>query len=308
MINFFYSDEYLNHDTGTHPESIQRIKTVKDLLYNEYKNHNFIEPPLALKENILLVHDKDYVESIFNNIPKEGYNYFDPDTIACPKSLNSYLSAVGGSVEAINHHFNNNINNKVYFCAHRPPGHHAERNKAMGFGVFNNVAISAQFALKNKDISKILIVDFDVHHGNGTQHIFETNKNIFYASSHQYPYYPGTGNISEIGVGNIFNCPLPSGCDSKLFRELFIRDIIEKINEKFDLIYFSAGFDAHYLDPLASINLEDNDFSWVTKIILEKFAINNIPIISVLEGGYDMKGLYNGLNNHLKVLQEYSNE
>tara|TARA_Y100000996_G_scaffold415586_1_gene411458 strand:- start:984 stop:1910 length:927 start_codon:yes stop_codon:yes gene_type:complete len=308
MINFFYSDEYLNHDTGSHPESIQRIKTVKDLLFKKYSDHNFIIPSLASKELILNVHDKNYVDSIFQNIPKEGYNYFDPDTIACPNSLNSYLSAVGGCIDAVNHHINQNKSNKVYFCAHRPPGHHAERNKAMGFGVFNNVAISAQYAIQHKIFSKILIVDFDVHHGNGTQHIFENNKNIFYASSHQYPFYPGTGDISEKGVGNIFNCPLPSGCQSELFRELFMKNIIDKINENFDLIYFSAGFDAHHLDPLASINLKDEDFFWVTKIVLEKFAVNNIPIISLLEGGYDMKGLYNGLNNHLKVLQEYSNE
>ena len=155
--------------------------------------------------------------------------------------------------------------------------------------------------------SKILILDFDVHHGNGTQHIFENNPNIFYASSHQYPFYPGTGSFNEVGVGNIFNCPLPSDCDSSSFRTLFRKNIIDKIDTTFDLIYFSAGFDAHKLDPLASINLEDNDFYWVTKIVLEKFA-NNVPIISVLEGGYDMKGLYNGLNNHLKKLVEYSNE
>tara|TARA_B100001063_G_scaffold177870_1_gene166784 strand:- start:844 stop:1377 length:534 start_codon:yes stop_codon:yes gene_type:complete len=177
----------------------------------------------------------------------------------------------------------------------------------MGFGVFNNVAISADYAYRSLKFKKILIVDFDVHHGNGTQHIFENSPNIFYASCHQYPYYPGTGDITERGVGNIFNCPLPANCESKLFQELFSRHILDKIVEKFDLLYFSAGFDAHRLDPLASINLEDEDFYWITKKVLDKFA-NNIPVISVLEGGYDMKGLYNGLNNHLKVLQDYSNE
>ena len=307
MINFYYSDEYFNHDTGSHPESIERIKVVKELLFKEYASHNFIEPSLATKELISNVHDINYIDNIFENIPTSGFNYFDPDTIACPSSLKSYLSAVGGSVDAVDHSRASQKDKNVYFCAHRPPGHHAEKNKAMGFGVFNNIAVSAQYANTIKNYSKILIVDFDVHHGNGTQHIFENNPNIFYASSHQFPFYPGTGDISETGNGNIFNCPLPSGCDSILFRKLFTENILEKINHNFDLLYFSAGFDAHKLDPLASINLEDDDFKWITEVIIEKYA-SNIPIISVLEGGYDMKGLYNSLNNHLKVLQKYSNE
>ena len=307
MINFYFSDEYLNHDTGSHPESIQRIKTVKQLLNDKYNNHNFIEPSKASIDLISNVHDKDYVEEILINIPKSGFYHFDPDTIASPGSLNSYLMAVGGSVDSVIHSLNHQSKNPVYFCAHRPPGHHAEKNKAMGFGVFNNVAIAAQFALENGNYDKILIIDFDVHHGNGTQHIFESNSNIYYASSHQYPFYPGTGNENEIGVGNIFNCPLPSGCDSELFRKLFQEKIIDKINIEFDIIFFSAGFDAHKLDPLASINLENDDFDWVTKAILKKFA-KDIPVISVLEGGYNMDGLYNGLDFHLKILDEYSNE
>ena len=307
MINIISSEEYKNHDTGNHPESIERIKVVNNLIKEEYSKHNLIEPTIADKKIISLVHDIEYVNNIYDSIPTSGFNYFDPDTIASPNSLKSYLSAVGGSVDAVDHsRYSQKVSN-VYFCAHRPPGHHAEKNKAMGFGVFNNVAISAQYAYTKKKFSKILIVDFDVHHGNGTQHIFEDNPNIFYASSHQFPFYPGTGDISETGNGNIFNCPLPSGCDSILFRKLFTENILEKINHNFDLLYFSAGFDAHKLDPLASINLEDDDFKWITEVIIEKYA-SNIPIISVLEGGYDMKGLYNSLNNHLKVLQKYSNE
>jgi acetoin utilization deacetylase AcuC-like enzyme len=271
-----------------------------------YSKHNFIEPTIADKKIISLVHDLEYVNSIYDSIPNSGFTYFDPDTIASPNSLKSYLLAVGGSVDAVNYILDNK-NKGVFFCAHRPPGHHAESNKAMGFGVFNNVAISAQYAQNSEKFKKILIVDFDVHHGNGTQHIFENNPDIYYASSHQFPFYPGTGSFNEVGVGNIFNCPLHSGCDSSSFKSLFRKNIVDKIDAKFDLIYFSAGFDAHKLDPLASINLEDDDFYWVTKIILEKFA-NNVPIISVLEGGYDMKGLYHGLNNHLKALVEYSDE
>ena len=306
MINIIFSQEYKNHDTGNHPESIERIKVVNNLINEEYSKHNLIEPTIADKKIISLVHDEEYIENIFVSIPNSGFTYFDPDTIASPKSLKSYLLAAGGSVDAVNNILKNK-NKGVFFCAHRPPGHHAESNRAMGFGVFNNVAISAQYALNFGKFKKILIIDFDVHHGNGTQHIFENNPNIYYASSHQFPFYPGTGSFDEVGVGNIFNCPLPSDCDSSSFRSLFRKNIVDKINTKFDLIYFSAGFDAHKLDPLASINLEDEDFYWVTKIILEKFA-NNVPIISVLEGGYDMKGLYHGLNNHLKALVEYSDE
>ncbi len=306
MINIIFSQEYKNHDTGNHPESIERIKVVNNLIKEVYSKHNLIEPTIADKKIISLVHDEEYIDNIFISIPNSGYTYFDPDTIASPNSLKSYLLAAGGSIDAVNYILDNK-NKGVFFCAHRPPGHHAEINKAMGFGVFNNVAISAQYALNSGKFKKILIVDFDVHHGNGTQHIFENNSNIYYASSHQFPFYPGTGSLNEVGVGNIFNCPLPSDCDSISFRSLFRKNIVNKIDTKFDLIYFSAGFDAHKLDPLASINLEDDDFYWVTKIILEKYA-NNVPIISVLEGGYDMDGLYHGLHNHLKALVEYSDE
>ena len=307
MINILFSQEYKNHDTGNHPESIKRIEVVNNLIKEKYKKQNLIEPTIADKNMISLVHGKEYVNYIFDSIPTSGLSYLDPDTIACPTSLKSYLLAVGGSVDAVKKIIEDDNKKNVYFCAHRPPGHHAERNKAMGFGVFNNVAVSAQYALSTGKFKKILIVDFDVHHGNGTQHIFENNPDIHYASSHQFPFYPGTGSSNEIGIGNIFNCPLPSDCNSDTFKALFRKNIVDKINNNFDLIYFSAGFDAHKLDPLASINLENEDFYWVTKIILEKLA-NNVPIISVLEGGYDMKGLFHGLDNHLKALLEYSNE
>ena len=175
----------------------------------------------------------------------------------------------------------------------------------MGFGVFNNIAIIAKHALQNPKINKILIVDFDVHHGNGTQHIFENNTNVFYASSHQYPFYPGTGSIEEKGNSNIFNCPLEANTPSDIFRKMFQVNIIDKINCQFDLILFSAGFDAHYRDPLASINLIKEDFYWVTNMILSKFG-GKIPVISMLEGGYDEEGLKEGLNSHLEALRDYT--
>ena len=150
MINFYYSDEYFNHDTGSHPESIERIKVVKELLFKEYASHNFIEPSLATKELISNVHDINYIDNIFENIPTSGFNYFDPDTIASPSSLNSYLSAVGGSVDAVDHSRDSQKDKNVYFCAHRPPGHHAEKNKAMGFGVFNILLFLLNMPIQKK--------------------------------------------------------------------------------------------------------------------------------------------------------------
>lgn len=307
-LNFITDDVYLDHDTGPHhPENIERYKVVKSLLNTNFHNHNYIKPRLASIEEICSVHDPDYVNSIIKGIPSDGYNYYDPDTLASPKSLNSYLSAVGGPLIALENILIHNQlkTNSVYFCNHRPPGHHAEISKAMGFGVFNNISILATQALLNPNINKILIIDFDVHHGNGTQHIFENNKNIFYASSHQYPFYPGSGSVEEKGVGNIFNCNLISNTLSDDFRIKFKKDIIDKINCNFDLVLFSAGFDAHHRDPLASINLIEDDFYWVTSMILSKFG-GKVPVISLLEGGYDKEGLKNGLNSHLKALMEYT--
>ncbi len=306
-INFIMDDEYLNHDTGnSHPENIERYKTVKSLIKSNFSDHYFHKPREATIAELSLVHDVDYIESIISNIPSDGFFHYDPDTIGSPSSLKSYLLAAGGSIFAFEDIINKNSlkKNCSYFCAHRPPGHHAEISKAMGFGVFNNVAISASYALKNPNINKILIVDFDVHHGNGTQHFFENNPNVIYASSHQFPFYPGSGSLAEKGCGNIFNCPLDSNTSSNDFRLIFEQNIISKINHKFDLIYFSAGFDAHHKDPLASINLIDEDFYWVTDIVLNKFG-GKVPVISVLEGGYDSEGLKNGLNNHLMAFSEY---
>lgn len=307
-INFIMDDEYLNHDTGkSHPENIERYLIVKSLIEEKYSQHNFIKPREVSLEELYSIHQTEYVNNIINSIPDKNFFYYDPDTIGSSTSLKSYLLAAGGSILAFEEIIRMNYlkKNSSFFCAHRPPGHHAEASKAMGFGVFNNVAVSAANAFKNPNINNILIVDFDVHHGNGTQHSFENNPNIVYASSHQFPFYPGSGDIAETGCGNIYNCPLEAGVNSKEFRYLFEKHIISPINQDFDLIYFSAGFDAHYKDPLASINLIDEDFYWVTDIVLNKFG-GQTPVISVLEGGYDKEGLKNGLDEHLKALYEYN--
>ena len=295
----------VNHLTGDgHPEQPKRVAAITERLK---KNKSLIwDKPTSFDENILKkAHGEDYVSMVKKSFPNQGLKFLDGDTIISPGSKDATIDAVGSVIKAVDGVEQKKFRNA--FCVVRPPGHHAEKNKAMGFCIYNNCAVAAHYLIEKYKYKKIAIFDPDVHHGNGTQHIFESNPNVFYASSHQFPFYPGTGDISETGNGNIFNCPLPSGCDSILFRKLFTENILEKINHNFDLLYFSAGFDAHKLDPLASINLEDDDFKWITEVIIEKFA-SNIPIISVLEGGYDMKGLYNSLNHHLKVLQKYSNE
>ena len=297
-------EERLQHVTPPgHPEQVARLEYILEALKDI--NLSRVSAPMAAEDDILRIHPREHINYLQDAVPETGFKTIDGDTHISSGSLTAAYRAAGGVLRAVDIVLSGEAKNA--FVAVRPPGHHAENAKAMGFCIFGNVAIAAKYAIEIHGLNRVAVVDFDVHHGNGTQHIFENNPNIFYASSHQFPYYPGTGDISERGRGNIFNCPLPSNCSSELFRELFSKHIIDKIEENFDLLYFSAGFDAHKLDPLASINLDDEDFFWVTQKVLEKFA-NNIPVISVLEGGYDMKGLYNGLNNHLKVLQDYSNE
>jgi len=209
-INFIMDDEYLNHNTGeSHPENIERYITVKSLIEEKYSQHNFIKPREVSLDELYLIHETEYVDNVINSIPDKNFFYYDPDTIGSSTSLKSYLLAAGGPILAFEEIIRMNYlkKNSSFFCAHRPPGHHAEKSKAMGFGVFNNVAVSAANAIKNPNINSILIVDFDVHHGNGTQHSFENNPNIVYASSHQFPFYPGSGDITERGCGNFYNCP-----------------------------------------------------------------------------------------------------
>ena len=308
MINFYFSDEYVNHDTGSHPESIQRIKTVKQLLNNKYTKHHFIEPSIASTELISNVHDKQYIEEILMNIPKSGFYHFDPDTIASSTSLNSYLMAVGGSVDSVIHSINHQSKNPVYFCAHRPPGHHAEKNKAMGFGVFNNVAIAAQFALEQKNYNKILIIDFDVHHGNGTQDIFYNDKNVLYISTHQYPYYPGSGSEKENGkYNNVLNIPLEAGTTGNEYLNAYEK-VLDKLKEfKPEFLLFSAGFDAHIDDPLAQLRLSSEDFYKITKRTLEvSKPFCNGNIVSILEGGYDLRALQESTQRHVDALIEFN--
>ena len=247
-----------------HPECPERLSAVLDALGSkEFGGLQRETAPAATREQIVRVHPKSYVDAMLNSVPMEGYAVVDADTVLSPGSGEAVLRAAGSAVHGVNLVISGKVQNA--FCAVRPPGHHAEPNQAMGFCVFNNVAIAAQHARSVHGLKRVAVVDFDVHHGNGTQTMFERDANLFYASTHQMPLYPGTGLPSEHGIANnILNCSLPPGADSRYFRAI-ISDSVLPALEKFcpELILISAGFDAHRADPLANIRLEDEDFGWV---------------------------------------------
>jgi acetoin utilization deacetylase AcuC-like enzyme len=232
-------------------------------------------------------------------IPEEGINHFEADTHASPASLQAALTGIGGAVAAVDAVFSGKADNA--FVAARPPGHHAEREKAMGFCFFNNAAIAARHAQKAHGAERVAIVDWDVHHGNGTQDIFLADPSVLFCSTHQMPLYPGTGAKDETGAGNIVNAPLSPDTGSDHFREAFRSRVLPRVADfRPDLIIISAGFDAHHRDPLAQINLVADDFDWATGKLMdlsEKSANNRV--VSLLEGGYDLEGLAESAATHI---------
>ena len=299
-------EDCLEHLTPTgHPEQVARLEYILDAL----KEINLlrVSAPMAADDDILRIHPLEYISYLKGSLPQTGYKSLDGDTHISSGSLTAAYRAAGGVLRAIDIVLSGEAKNA--FVAVRPPGHHAETQTAMGFCLFGNIALGAKHALDFHGLKRVAVIDFDVHHGNGTQELLWDESRCLTFTSQQMPLWPGTGSKEEQGnFNNIVNIPLPPGSSGVLMREKYEMLVFPALKEfKPELILISAGFDAHKLDPLASINLEDNDFYWVTKIVLEKFA-NNVPIISVLEGGYDMIGLHNGLNNHLKRLVEYSNE
>lgn len=300
----FTHRDCLFHDTGTgHPERADRLRAVLHQLdLDNFPTLERREAPLALREHLALAHTKTYLDQIADHAPATGVIHLDPDTTMSPGSQAAALRAAGAVTKAIDTVMQEPGSNA--FCAIRPPGHHAEADHAMGFCLYNNIAIGAHYARKNYNLERIAIVDFDVHHGNGTQAIFENDPGVFYASSHQAPFFPGTGDPSETGVGNIVNTPLAEGSGSRDFRAAYDNIILPALNAFHpELILISAGFDAHEKDPLANINLTASDFSWVTKKLMEvadKHAGGRI--VSTLEGGYDLEGLAEGVDAHVKAL------
>ena len=298
------TDTYLNHDTGQgHPERADRVSVV---IENLKKNKKLIwKKPLKFDTKYLkIAHESDYIDEVENSFPKKGLHFLDGDTIVSPGSRQASSDAVASIITAID-----SVQNKEFknvFCPVRPPGHHAEKDKAMGFCIYNNVAVGAHYLIEKFKLNKIAIIDFDVHHGNGTQNIFYDNEKVLYISTHQYPFYPGTGGINEKGKhDNILNIPLPAGTNSEEYLNAY-EHVLKKLKEfKPEFLLFSAGFDAHQDDPLAQFKLRSKDFYDITKRTLKVInkSINN-KVVSILEGGYDLNALKESSEYHLKALIE----
>ena len=293
------------HDTGTHhPESQERLVSIFESL-KKFKSQKikWIDGEDINLQHINVVHPEEHVNKIKKNIPSTGYFNIDADTILSANSFKAALKAVGSICKATDLVCTQKFNNA--FCPIRPPGHHAEFQRAMGFCLFNNVAIGSYYAKLQYKLKKIAVIDFDVHHGNGTQKAFWNDPNMFYASTHQEGIFPGTGFKDEVGVdNNIVNVPLPAGTNGLLFKKSYEDIIIPKL-QKFspDMIFVSAGFDAHKDDPLADFKLLEEDFFWVTselKNFADKYCKKRL--VSCLEGGYNINALVKSCIAHVKGL------
>ncbi len=307
MLVYTHSDCQLKDNGFNHPERKERLVTIIDSIKRiKDTKINFKEAPIADIETISLVHPTKHIQKIFSNIPKNGLIGVEKepyaDTMLCPNSKNAILRSCGAGLAAVDDLMKNN---ERVFCAIRPPGHHAETVKAMGFCFVNNAAVAARYLQQKYEVNKVAIIDFDVHHGNGTQEIFYNDETVAYGSSHEFPLFPGTGSEQETGAGNIFNAPLKSGIKGKQFLDIFENKILSPIDKfKPEVIIISAGFDAHFRDPLANINLESEDFYQITKKIVELANVqSNGRIISFLEGGYDLQALSESIKQHLLALK-----
>jgi acetoin utilization deacetylase AcuC-like enzyme len=294
----------LLHDTGVgHPECVDRLRAVLGSLEaDRFRGLVRREAPVAALEDIIRVHPRSYVEGILAEIPAQGLVYLDDDTVVGPHSGEAALRAAGAVVAAVDAVIAEPGCNA--FCAVRPPGHHAEPQRAMGFCLFNNIAIGACRARGVHRLERVAIIDFDVHHGNGTQAVVEDDPHLFYASTHQALLYPGTGRRNERGCGNVVNAPLRAGSASADFRHAVTEFILPELNEfRPDLVMISAGFDGHYQDPLAELELTEDDFAWVTAK-LKEVAVRHCDgrLVSILEGGYDLAALAAAAAAHVAVL------
>ncbi len=297
----------LNHLTPAgHPERPDRLRAIERALEGErFQNLARVEAPAASLETIALCHPMDYVTAIRDATPQNGLAQLDADTSMSPGSFEAALRAAGGAVFAVDEVMAGKARNA--FVATRPPGHHTETARPMGFCLFNNAAIAARHAQKEHGIARAAVIDFDVHHGNGSQDIFWSDATVMYGSTHQMPLYPGTGAKNERGEHDtIVNAPLRPGDGGVKFREAFESVILPRLRDFApELIVISAGFDAHVRDPLANLNLLESDFEWGTRKLMEvadKYAQGRV--VSVLEGGYDLQGLANSAAAHVAALMQ----
>ena len=302
------SDTYQNHNTGEgHPEKIDRVTAVIEN-FKKLNNKNLVwKKPSNFEQSILIkTHTKDYIKQVNLSFPQSGLKFLDGDTVVSPGSKDATKDAVGSIISAIDGVEKKEFKNA--FCCVRPPGHHAEKEKAMGFCIFNNVAVGANYLIEKYKYKKIAIIDFDVHHGNGTQDIFYNDKNVLYISTHQYPYYPGSGSEKENGkYNNVLNIPLQAGTTGNEYLNAYEK-VLDKLKEfKPEFLLFSAGFDAHIDDPLAQLRLSSEDFYKITKRTLEvSKPFCNGNIVSILEGGYDLKALQESTQRHVDALIEFN--
>lgn len=295
----------LYHETPSgHPESSDRLRAVLRALEDEAFQYLLREEaPRAAREEIARVHPSYFIDAVLKAVPEKGFASLDPDTHVSPGSGEAALRAAGAVVTAVDRVMSGAALNA--FCAVRPPGHHAEPTRAMGFCLFNNVAVGALHARQKHGLGRIAVVDFDVHHGNGTQAMFEEDENLFFASSHQMPLYPGTGRPSERGrANNIVNAALDPGAGSHEFRQAWDNTVLPALDAfRPDFILVSAGFDAHRRDPLANMNLTEQDYAWVTARLCAIAATHCAGrLVSTLEGGYDLNALAASAAAHVKAL------
>jgi acetoin utilization deacetylase AcuC-like enzyme len=308
MLNttIYTHEACLDHRPGAHhPEAPERLQAVLQALKSpEFPDLHWSEAPRGLPEQLLLVHTPGYVDEVYAAVPSHGTRVLDGgDTVMSAGSLEAVLRCVGAAcagVDAVMAGTTRNV-----FCATRPCGHHAEADRAMGFCVFNQAAIAALHARQRHGLRRVAVVDFDVHHGNGTQHAFDRDPDLFYGSCHQWPFYPGTGSTTESGVAhNIVNIPLERGSGSAVFRDGMQAVLLPALRRfEPELLIVSAGFDAHHLDPLGGLRLTDDDFHWITQELLavaERSAQGRV--VSILEGGYSLEGLASGTAAHVRAL------
>lgn len=293
----------LKHDTGPgHAERPQRLSAVTDALRAAFPDLDWREAPRASRAQLLRVHAPSLLDCVLAP-PAQGIVALDPDTMLSPDSAEAALRAAGAAVAAVDAACTGR--EPRAFCAVRPPGHHCTADTAMGFCLFNSVAVAAAHALAAHGLQRVTVVDFDVHHGNGTQDIFDHEPRVQYVSSHQWPLYPGSGDAAEHGVGNVRNAPLPPGAGGRRFREAWEHALLPAIDDfRPELVLVSAGFDAHWRDPLAELQLDAADYAWITAELIglaDRHAGGRL--VSLLEGGYDLQALGECSVAHVAVLR-----